>query len=231
MAGYTKADYDELYEFNVSRYFGGIPIGSQPVRINYHKYSMHPILANRWSVIAPILSIAPAERVLIVGAGFGWGVEAFISETGCTTVGIDISDYIQAEKSNTEEAEIRAAIIAAGWDPDSGHGAQVLAGVCDFQPRTNVIVLNEDAQTNTSRNAIRQALGGWPTVCIVEDMIDESTTDQEIVQLNNALNLFAGSQRVIYITNGQATRTMQDLQTLTGAEVISSRGDVYLGGQ
>jgi hypothetical protein len=64
-----------------------------------------------------------------------------------------------------------------------------------------VIVLQENAQTNTSRQAIRAALGNnWPDVCIVEDLIDAATTDAEITQVNNALNLFAGNQRVIYVT-------------------------------
>lgn len=228
---YTKADYDAQYRFRVSRYFAGSqPPGSDPIWINYHKYSMAPILADRWAVLAPVLNIASSELALIVGAGFGWGVEAFIAETGCTTVGVDTSQYIADEQANTEEAELRAAITAAGHDPDSGHGAEVLAGIFDNQPRTNVVVLQEDAQTNTSRQAIRAALGSWPTVCIVEDLIDENTTDLEITQVHNALDNFAGTQRIIWVTNGTSTRTLQDIQTLTGDEVISTDGQVYLGG-
>jgi hypothetical protein len=230
MAGYTKADYDAQYSIRVSRYFGGVQAGEESVWLNYHKYGMKPILAARWATLAPILNIASDQLCLIVGAGFGWGVEAFITETGCTAIGVDISDYIAAEKDNTEEAEIRAAIIAAGHDPDSGHGATVLAGVFDGQPRSNVIVLQEDSSTNTSRGNIRAALGGWPDVVIIEDLIDANTTDQEITQVNNAANLFAGTQRVIWIHNGLASRSLQDLQTLTGSEVISTDGAAYLGG-
>jgi hypothetical protein len=228
MAGYTKEQYDALYSFRVCRYFGGRAPGEAPVYIHYHRYSVAPILVQRWANMAPILNIASTESVLIVGAGFGWGVEAFIAETGCTTIGIDISDYVDVEKANTEEAEIRQAIIDAGFDPDSGKGQAILNGVCDFQPRANVVVLNEDMQTNTSRNAIRSALGGWPTVCIVEDLVDDTTTDAEITQVNNAMTLFAGSQRVIWTFNGLPSRTMQDLQTLTGAEVINHDGSVHL---
>ena len=102
--------------------------------------------------------------------------------------------------------------------------------MCDFQPRSNVIILKEDASTNTSRQAIRAALGNWPTVCILEDLIDETTTDQEITFVQNAMDNFAGTQRVIWVFNGNTTRTMQDLQTLTGAEVISTNGARHLGG-
>lgn len=228
MAEYTKEQYDQLYRFRVCRYFGGRLAGEEPVYIHYHKYSMKPILEARWARMAPLLNIASTESVLIVGAGFGWGVEAFINETGCTTVGIDISAYVQAEKDNTEEAELRQCIIDAGFDPDSGKGATILAGVFDNQPRSNVVVLNEDMQTNQSRNAIRSALGNWPTVCIAEDIIDDTTTDAEITQVNNAMDLFAGTQRIIWVHDGLAGRTLQDLQTLTGAEVISTDGSVHL---
>lgn len=229
MPGYTKEQYDQLYRFRVSRYFGGEGSeGTGPVWTHYHRYNMAPILAARWAACAPVLAIDPGELVLIVGAGFGWGVEAFIAETGCTTVGIDISDYIQAEKGNTEEAELRQAIIDSGRDPDSGQGATILAGIFNGQPRSNVIVLNEDMQTNQSRGNIRAALGGWPDVCICEDIIDDTTTDQEITQVQNAMTLFAGDQRVIWMHDGLAGRSLQDLQTLTGAEVISTTGTVHL---
>jgi hypothetical protein len=94
-----------------------------------------------------------------------------------------------------------------------------------------VIVLQEDAQTNTSRQAIRAALGNnWPDVCIVEDLIDAATTDAEITQVNNALNLFAGNQRrVIYVTGkGYPGRTLAQLQALTAAEVITRDGVTHL---
>lgn len=236
MAGWTKADYDNAYLCRVDRYFqrdnpdaAQDPAQTREVNLHYHRFFMSPILADMWATLAPILNISSTENCLIVGAGFGWGVEAFIAETGCTTVGVDISDYIDAEKNGTEEAEIDAEIIAAGLDPAQGRGAAIKAYVYDAQPRTNVVVLKEDAQTNTSRNAIRAALGNnWPDVCIVEDLVNADTTDQEITQINNALNLFAGQQRVIWVARPSATRTLQDLQTLTGSEVISPSGLVYL---
>jgi hypothetical protein len=228
MAGYTKEQYEALYRFHASSRFGGVETGESPVWLHYHRFFMAPINAARWAACAPVLAIDPSELVLIVGAGFGWGVEAFIAETGCTTVGIDVSDYVDAEKGNTEEAEIRQAITDAGLDPDSGKGATILAVTCDFQPRTNVVVLKEDAQTNQSRNAIRTALGGWPTVCIVEDLIDATTTEAEILQVNSALTLFAGDQRVIWMHDGKPQYTCQELATLTGSEVISTNGAEYV---
>jgi hypothetical protein len=185
-----------------------------------------------WAIVAPILSIASTEKVLIVGAGFGWGLEAFITETNATTVGIDISTYVNAEKDNTEEAELRAAISAVGLDPDAGRGLELMGHIFDGNPRKDpsVIVLDENMQTNQSRQAIRSALGNsWPSVCILENIISVNSTDAEITQVNNACNLFAGNQRVIWVTKKDLPgRTLQQLQTLTGSEVITTDGQIHL---
>ncbi len=232
MPAWTKADFDGAYTFRPERYLGGRDpaISAAPVILHYHKFAMKPLLAARWALLAPVLNIDASDHVLIVGAGFGWGVEAFIAETGATAIGIDVSQYVADELSNTETAELRSAITAAGLDPDTGRGAELLAALDDGQPRANVIVLQQDAQTNTSRQAIRSALGNnWPSVCIVEELNDDSTTDAEITQINNALTLFGGSQRVIWVSDDTVAHTLQQLQTLTGAEVISTDGRVHLG--
>jgi len=185
-----------------------------------------------WSNLAPILNIVPADYVCTVGAGFGWGVEALVAETGATVVGIDISEYIAAEQTSTETTELRAAITAAGHDPDSGHGAVVLAGIDDGQPRANVIILENDASTGPQRNEIRTALAGnWPTVVVYEDIIDDTWTDTDILNARNAGNGFGGTQRLIFIARPTAARSLADIQTITlGAEVISPDGSTYLGG-
>jgi hypothetical protein len=232
MAGWTKAQYDAAYQILVERRLpGGYKDTSRPqAYVNYHKWAMKRIMAQRWSVLAPILSIPPNTPTLIVGAGFGWGVEEAIANGISPCIGIDISDYVIAEKDNTEEAELRQNLLDVGLDPDSPRGQFIMSHIYDGQPRSNVIILQEDAQTNTSRQAIRAGLGNnWPSVCIVEDIVDDSMTDAEIVQVNNALNLFAGNQRVIWIYTETSNRSLQDLKNLvTTSEVISVNGGVHL---
>lgn len=227
MAGWTKADYDASYSIRVSRHFGGTVPGETEVRCNYHRWAMRPILQNMWATLAPILNIASTEEVCVIGAGFGWGVEAVIAETGAIVVGIDISEYIAAEQGTTEETELRAVITAAGLDPDAGKGATILAGIYDAQPRSNVIVLENDASTGPQRNEIRTALGGsWPSVVVFEDLIDDTWTDTDILNARNAGNGFGGAQRLIFIYRPTATRSLADVQTITlGAEVISPSGE------
>ncbi len=231
MVGWTKEQYDIAYRWRVERYFGGHPNTRPEVKVHYHKWAMQPVLAHRWSVLAPILNIASTEHVCLVGVGFGWGVDAFIAETGATTVGIDISDYIAAEQSGTEEVELRAEIVTAGLDPDTGRGLELMGHIYDGQPRSNVVVLQNDASTGPQRGEIRTALGGnWPSVCIAENIVDDTWTDTDIENLRNAMNGFGGSQRLIFIYKGTTARTHQDLfDLLPGTkEVISTDAQVYL---
>lgn len=237
MAEWTKADYDAAYSFRVERYMsGGGPgptEGRSEVRAHYHKWAMAPLLANRWSVVLPVLApnILSTDHVCIVGAGFGWGVDAIIAETSATVVGIDISQYIAGEQANTEEAELRAWVAVGGLDPDTGRGLEVMQYIYDGQPRSNVIVLHNDASTGPQRNEIRTALGGnWPNVVIAEDIIDNTWTDTDIENLRNAMNGFGGAQRLIFLYKGTPTRTHQNLfDLLPGTkEIISTDGQVYL---
>ena len=233
MAGWTKADYDAAYRFRVERHLPTpAPTNIRPeVRVHYHKWAMEPLLANRWSVLQPILNILSTDKVCVVGAGFGWGVDAIIAETSATVVGIDISDYIAAEQISTEEAELRAEVTAAGLDPDTGRGLEVMNFILDNSVRSNVVILQNDASTGPQRQEIRTALGGnWPSVVIAEDIIDDTWTDTDIENLRDAMNGFGGRQRLIFLYTATSTRSHQDIfDLLPGTkELISSDGQVYL---
>lgn len=221
MAGWTKAQYDEAYVFFPLRYLGGCRPGEVPVVLHYHKWPMRRVLNERWQKLQAVLQIQSTDNVCMVGAGFGWGVEELVAASGCTAVGIDVSDYIHAEKDLNELQEIRDALTAANIDPDSQRGVDIIAELYDGQPRANIIVLNEDMQTNQSRSNIRAGLNNnWPNVVIFEDIVDDAITDQEIVAANNAANLFAGAQRVIWIVTPTDARSLAAVQALTGSEVI-----------
>ena len=159
------------------------------------------------------------------------GVEAVVAETGATVVGIDISDYIATAQSTTEESELRAEVTTAGLDPDTGRGLDVMNFIYDAQPRSSVIVLQNDAASGPQRKAIRTALGGnWPSVVVYENIVDDTWTDQDILDARNSGNGFGGSQRLIWVYKGTPTRTYQNLFDLlpAGSEVISTDGLVYL---
>ena len=194
---------------------------------------MRPILASMWATLQPTLNILSGDFVCVVGAAFGWGVEALIAETGATAIGIDISDYIAAELTGTEEAELRAEVVAGGLDPDVGTGLAVMNFIYDAQPRGSVIVLQNGAASGPQRNAIRTALGGnWPSVVVYENIVDDSWPDADIISARNSGNGFGGTQRLVWIYKQTPTRSLQDLfDLLPGTkEVISTDGQVYLSG-
>ena len=235
MAGWTKANYDANYRYQVERHMpgGGPPPaeGRPAVYIRYHKLFMQPILANMWATLQPILNILSTDFVCVVGAGFGWGVEAVVVETGATVVGIDISDYIATAQSTTEESELRAEVTAAGLDPDTGRGLEVMNFIYDAQPRSSVIVLQNDAASGPQRKVIRTALGGnWPSVVVYENIVDDTWADSDIIDARNSGNGFGGSQKLIWVYKQTPTRTYQNLFDLlpAGSEVISTDGLVYL---
>ena len=227
MAGWTKDDYDNAYSIRVERYFGGRAPGRPEVKVNYHKWGMQPILTDMWARLVPILGLQSTNYICTVGCGFGWGVDALIAESGATCVGADISDYIAAEKDNTEEAELRANITAAGLDPDTGRGLELMGHLYDGQVRTNVVVLQTDMSTANERQQIRQALGGnWPSHVIYEDIVDDTWTDTDITNARNMGNGFGGSQTLYWVYRATAARSAQDLATLTGDLVIAPDGTV-----
>ena len=236
MAGWTKAQYDAAYRTQIERRMpgGGPPPaeGRPPVFIHYHKWSMAPILAQMWANVQPVLNILTTDHLCIVGAGFGWGVDAAISEVSpANIVGIDLSDYIAAEMGNTEEAELRDYVTTATLDPDTGRGLEVMNFISDGQPRNNVVVLQNSASDANERQLIRDALGGeWPTVVVYENIVDDTWTDQDITNARNAGNGFGGSQRLIWIYKPTAARSGQDIIDLlpAGSEVIQTDGRGYI---
>jgi hypothetical protein len=222
MAAWTKADYDAAYSFRVERYFGGHPsrAGRPEIRLNYHEFSMKPILEERWRRTTLILApaIDATDRVLVIGAGFGWGVAAIERRSGATVVGIDTSPYIQAEKGADDSVEVAAAITAVGLDPLTGRGLFIMNNVKTAGPRAKVTILDEDMASPASRQRIGTALGGGPTWIVIEDIVDDAMTDTEIITLAGQLDQSSGNKVWLYMPT--AARTSEQLNVLTGHKVI-----------
>jgi len=222
MAGWTKAQYDASYSIRVERYFGGHPsrAGRPEVRLHYHEWVIKPILVRRWLNIVPLLTpaIDSDDFVLIIGAGFGWGVRALRTQIGCEAIGTDTSTYIQTEKSSDDSAEISAAITAAGLDPTTGRGLELLGFVRSPGSRAKELVLDEDLLTAASRSNVIAALGSNPTFICWEDLVDDSMSDQDVLDLIAPIEPAAARKFFIYTPT--AARSAQDLATLSGHRVI-----------
>jgi hypothetical protein len=218
VAGWTKADFDAAYKFLPESYLGGVPGDRTPVRVHYVRAFVEPIIRARWENIVPvILNITAADHVVIVGAGFGWGVEVLAGMTGANVVGVDISDYIDDAKDTDEEADYDAAITAAGLDPAGPRGQQIKAAFHTPGPRSNVVVLKENMSTAGSRNKVRNALGNnIPTHIITEDAV-QLFTDAEITDFVADIDPIGAT--VTHIHGGKP-RTGEELHALTGHTCI-----------
>ena len=167
-------------------------LGHHNVRLHYVRAALIPFMRNRAKGLIDSLRLSNTSSVIIVGAGFGWASEA-IKELlpSITLVSTDSSTLIQSKKDEVETSEYRAAIIAAGLDPDRGEGASILAQIDDEGPRARVDILNEDGLSVASRAAIQQAVGGKANWAVTDGGVLQWLTDIECQELSAAFHQIA----------------------------------------
>lgn len=222
MAAWTKAEFDTAYSIRVERHFGSHPgrTGRPEMRLHYNEWAIKPIMDRRWTELLKVISppILTSDRILIVGAGFGWGVRALLERVSCTAIGTDISPYIQAEKAGDDAVEVDAAITTAGLNPTTGRGLFLRDRIRTTGQRAKELVLDEDMSTQQSRQNITGALGGAPTWIIPEDLVNDDMTDAEIVTLAGYLD--QSSAKKVWLYTPTTARTSEALNVLTGHKII-----------
>lgn len=187
-----KQAFDESYDIGAES--GERPSTRPEIRLGYSRAVLYPLAQTRASGIASVMGwTAPGPTLVVAGAGYGWLAEAF-EELGFTrVVGFDTSTYIQSTKNTDESADIDAAIQAVGLDPTQGEGLSKrnqLLGPGGPRAKASRGVLSEDARSNNSRVAIRQALGlsgnQTPDFALTETLL-EGLTDVEILDYMTVL--------------------------------------------
>ena len=202
MAGWTKTDFDKFYRSNVERW--GHPNTRPGITLNYNWASIISFQSyrpwaglttlNRPQLLTNLLGLSSGDAVVLVGCGFN-GTGLGLTDLGIRVIGTELSTYIQNEKGNSEEAEIRAACIAAGVDPDNdlimGPGfAEVNpldllleGGRAAPAARGKGEILEEDLRVRGSRNAILNRFGQlWPGTTpshIITEEVLNSISDAE----------------------------------------------------
>lgn len=142
------------------------------VRLNYDRAVMLPIARRHAEGLVRALGLADGQSLGIAGGGFGWIAEELArllpSSRIITT---DTSSLVHAQKDLPATANYRAAIAKAGLDPDSGEGAALLADMDDGGAQARVTIVDEDLSNNSSRNRVRQAVGGALDWAISEEVL------------------------------------------------------------
>lgn len=233
MPGYTKEDFDSNYRYYAERRMVGVDLNAAGpklgnVKLGYHSAHIKPIIATRWEAIIPsILSILSTDKVVVVGAAFGWSVDKIIELTNCTAVGIDISDYIESDKATSEDTDLILAIQAAGYDETVGRGLAIFNYFSEPAARTVSVTLKEDMLTNRSRNEVKKALGNAaPDYIITEDTIQEMT-DLEITTWVTEASKLAST--VVHFISNELVRTAENINALTGHPVIVGNVEKVVG--
>lgn len=191
---WDKAQYDIAYSLNAEP--DGHPNTRPGIRLHYDRYVMYPERLRRAQQLVAVLGLTLSDRILIVGCGFGWTVEALVG-MGYTAVGTDVSAYIQGNKNLSEDSDISTAITAVGLDPSSGEGLGHFNRLKGDGTRTRGVILNEDSSSNASRNRVKNSLG-TPTVAITEDLVT-SLTDAECAVLQTNIVKYSAGMRVCHL--------------------------------
>jgi hypothetical protein len=227
---WTKELFDLAYEFNAEPM--GHPNTRPGIRLHYNRYVMFPEMLKRARFFIAHFGLTAADRVLVVGTGFGWTCEA-LQSLGIETIGTDISSYIFSVKDTSEDAEIADAITAVGLNPASGEGL-VHFNRLRSSKRTNGTVLNEDSASNKSRNTVKRALSSDPTLIITEDLVT-SLTDEECAQIQSFIEGYSVSRICHFLTefaNPDApfffnSKSIDEWKALFPTSTIIADGHVY----
>lgn len=186
-----KADFDKFYSASAERW--GHPGNRPGIRLHYHWWPILQWQRTYAQRLYDVLSLQAGQDIILVGAGFNATGEG-LADLGVRVIGTDLSNYIHAEKSNTEEADIRAACIAAGVDPDTdsiiGPAGSVnpldlwmRGGRASPKTRGWGQIIDQDMRTNGSRNSIINAFQSqYPSAAIryiVSEEVLNSITDAE----------------------------------------------------
>ena len=116
MPAWGKAEFDQFYRFPAEKQ--GHWNGRAGIALHYHDWSVGQWQRTTYApLLASVLGLVSGNSVVLVGGGFNWTGEG-LEALGINVLSTDISAYIQGEKGNTEEAEIRQLCLDVGVDPD-----------------------------------------------------------------------------------------------------------------
>lgn len=226
----TQADWDAAY--NLSGETDGHPNTRPEVRLGYCRSIGFEQARLNAAAFVSLLTLTPTTPIVIIGAGFGWTAEVLSQSpyTMTSVISVDVSTWIQANKSLSETADISARIVAAGLDPLTGRGAELLARHADGGTRARVSILNEDLSSNASRNRVKQAIANQtPAWCVTEFML-ESLTDAECQQASTRAHGFSGATKLAHLIDSQLppgfnVKTLEQWKTLIPTDTfIDARG-------
>lgn len=185
----SKADYDLLYESRLDT----LPSGRSDVFVHYIPEVVEEHGRRNAAVCRVAFGLTNADRILVVGAGFGGLKDALVDDLGwdeANIVSLDTSPYIAATKGNDADVELdldlpgdltvedRAAVHAR-----HGRGAGV--------KRAKRAIVDHDVTRGNGRAALRSLIGNARYEWAITESVLESLDDAEAVTVSDAMHSIA----------------------------------------
>ena len=184
----TKADWDSFYAIGAEPW--GHPGTREEVTLNYHRSVLLPIVRNHAKNLAVAMGLVRTDRLIIVGCGFGWILEAF-EQLAVQAVGTQVSSYIQGFKFENEDDDITAAINAVGLALNTIDGLLIYThhrGNGESRAKKGADVMDEALDTTASQNAVKNAAGGPNAIILSYDGWINTLTDAEATDLSAGMH-------------------------------------------
>ena len=163
------------------------------VRVHYVRAKELMRAQSRARSFTKAVGLTAADRVAIIGAGFGWLQEALEEQLpGIECVCVETSLYIQGVKGDTEFVELDAAILKAGIlvieDGYTDAMNHLSRGV-----KSRVALNNEDINSASARNRLEGKLTGSGTkfTWAVSEHVLEWLEDGEARDLDASMHKMA----------------------------------------
>jgi hypothetical protein len=189
-----------------------------PIHVHYLRSALRgvaiPVAAYFDSYLGPA---AYNQRFVIVGGGFGWIADELLDRGFTNIVVAETSQYILDNMDLDDEADVRDACEAAGYDRNSP-GVDALVGwfARTGVPRRrrgqvaeDVPIVSADISTPQGRNAAKSVIGGNPQIVVSEDVIG-TLSDAEAIQFAADCQKWGGQQTVVHLVTTLDPDASQD---------------------
>ena len=190
---WDKTLFDDMYRLYGWR--DGV-LDNSLLMFHYHWWAARPMISTQLAALVQQPGWASVQKIGLIGDGFGWLAEE-LEALGIEVVVNEISDFILNNRNVSEEQELRDALAAQGFNPDSlppfrRADGSIITDHWNPDPqigtgwlrvdgaRTSAIITSEDLTKNGGRNTFnRQFSGNQPDALVTTYAIDAQETDAE----------------------------------------------------
>ncbi len=175
----TKADFDAEYDLDAT-WATGITDATPKRRLGYDREVLFSQAELRAANYINLLDLKSNQKILILGCGFGWTVEALNNVGFNNVVGIDTSPYIHSELNNQYQGTSDILTDEGNFKPQVVITENLIESYSDAELDTLLqkyagVTLVHLVSTNIKRTDLNiKTLEEWKTLRPNDTFIEES---------------------------------------------------------